>query len=205
MRSPLRQGDLDGLCGLYALVNAATYLCSKAGKPLGGRERLELFQKMALKLFRCLEDRRRRRRDPASACPSIAFLWEGTSIRDLPPMLDELRDFLLERVEIRIERSQPLLGNNRPDNLEQFWSRLRDSLEQGAGRSVAIVGYAWRCDGVEEGHWTCVKAMTDKRMIRLDSVGGKILLRSRVTIKKPTRQHPYRLAPHDVYLLALAQ
>ncbi len=203
MRSPMKQGDLDGLCGLYALVNAASYLSLKAGKPLGGKERLELFQRMALRLYNCLEQRRSRRRNPDTATPSIAFLWEGTSVRDLPPMLDELRGFLLEKVEIRVERSQPLLGNNRPQSLEQFWSRLRDSLEQGGGRSVAIVGYTWHSDGGEEGHWTCVKAMTKRRMIRLDSVKGKVLLRSRVTIKGPTRRHPYKLAPHDVYLLGL--
>ncbi|MEJ5375269.1 MAG: hypothetical protein WHX93_01675 [bacterium] len=204
MRSPMRQGDLDGLCGLYALVNAASYLCIKAGKPLGQKERLELFQRIVLRLYQCLEQRRTRRRSPESASPSIAFLWEGTSVRDLPPMLDELKDFLLEKGGIRIERSQPLLGNSRPQTLQQFWSRLRESLDQGQGRSVAIVGYTWRSEGMEEGHWTCVKAMTERRMIRLDSVQGKILLRSRVTVRDPTKRHPYKLAPHDVYLLNLA-
>lgn len=203
MRSPMKQGDLDGLCGLYALVNAAAYLCIKAGRPLAGKERLELFQRMALRLYQCLEQRRNRRRNPDSAAPSIAFLWEGTSVRDLPPMLDELKDFLLEKAEIRVERSQPLLGNSRPQSLEQFWSRLKACLEQGNGRFVAIVGYTWHSNGVEEGHWTCVKAMTERRMIRLDSVKGKVLLRSRVTVRGPTRRQPYKLAPHDVYLLGL--
>ncbi|MGQ9858435.1 MAG: hypothetical protein ACUVS3_07065 [Thermodesulfobacteriota bacterium] len=203
MRAPLRQGDLDGLCGLYALVNAATYLSLKAGRPLGRNDRLELFQRMVLKLFHSMERRRIRRRDPESACPSIAFLWQGTSIKDLPPMLDELREFLSKRLGLMIWRSQPLLGNRRPESLEQFWSRLKECLDASEGRAVAIVGYGWRSNGVEEGHWTCVQSMTERVMLRLDSVGGKILRRSRVTIGQPTRRHPYRLAPHDVYLLTL--
>ena len=59
MRAPLKQGDLDGLCGLYALVNATVYLTSKSGRQLSHRDRLELFKVLATRLFAYLDRRGR--------------------------------------------------------------------------------------------------------------------------------------------------
>lgn len=42
MHKPYRQGDLDGLCGVYALVNAVDYLCG----PLSKRKAKKLFAQM---------------------------------------------------------------------------------------------------------------------------------------------------------------
>lgn len=203
MRVPLRQGDLDGLCGLYALVNAAVYLTAKAGKRMSRRDRLELFKRLAIRLFDHLDNRRRRRKGKGAGSPAIGFLWAGTSIKELPPMLDELQAFVEEKTGVKLVRLQPLLRNHRPRTLDQFWMRLREHLQGSEGKAVAIVGYNWRTDGREEGHWTCVKAMTDRQMVRVDSVGGKVLRRSRVTMRPPTRSRPYRVALHDVYLLAV--
>lgn len=203
MRVPLRQGDLDGLCGLYALVNAAVYLAARVGKRLSRKDRLDLFKRLAIRLFEHLDTRRRRRKGNGAGSPPIGFLWAGTSIKELPPMLDELQSFVEEKVGVNLVRFQPLLRNHRPKTLDQFWIRLREYLEQYEGRAVAIVGYNWKMDGREEGHWTCVKAMTDRQMVRVDSVGGKVLRRSRVTMRPPTRSRPYRVALHDVYLLTV--
>ncbi len=203
MRVPLKQGDLDGLCGLYALVNATVYLTSRAGRRLDHAERLDLFKRLATRLFAHLDRRRRRWKHNGTRSLPIGFLWDGTSIKELPPMLEELQRFVEEKMEVRIIRSQPLLRNYRPETLDQFWVRLKEYLEGYEGSAVAIVGYNWRIDGREEGHWTCVKAMTDRQMVRVDSIGGKILRRSRVTMRPPTRTRPYRVALHDVYLLTV--
>jgi hypothetical protein len=37
MHKPYRQGDLDGLCGVYALVNAVDYLCGPLSLPKAKR------------------------------------------------------------------------------------------------------------------------------------------------------------------------
>ena len=203
MRVPLKQGDLDGLCGLYALVNATVYLTSRVGKRLDHAERLDLFKRLVTRLFGHLDRRRRRWKRNGTRSLPIGFLWDGTSIKELPPMLEELQRFVEEKMEVRIIRSQPLLRNHRPETLDQFWVRLKEYLEGSEGRAVAIVGYNWRIDGREEGHWTCVKAMTDRQMVRVDSIGGKILRRSRVTMRPPTRTRPYHVALHDVYLLSV--
>jgi hypothetical protein len=42
MSKPYQQGDLDGLCGVYALVNAVDYLCG----PLSHRKARQLFQQI---------------------------------------------------------------------------------------------------------------------------------------------------------------
>jgi hypothetical protein len=199
----LKQGDLDGLCGLYALVNAAVYLTPKSGRHLSRRDRLELFKALAIRLFSHLDRRGQRRKDNGAGSPPIGFLWAGTSIKELPPMLDELQRFVEEKTGAKIVRSQPLLRNYRPETLDQYWVRLKECLEMESGRSVAIVGYNWKTDGREEGHWTCVRAMTERQMVRVDSIGGKILRRSRMTMRPPTRTRPYRVALHDVYLLTL--
>jgi len=42
MAKPYQQGDLDGLCGVYALVNAVDYLCG----PLSRRKAIQLFEQI---------------------------------------------------------------------------------------------------------------------------------------------------------------
>jgi hypothetical protein len=203
MRTPLRQGDLDGLCGLYALINGVVHITSYNGKRLSQADRLELFKRMATRLFERLNGRQVKRKTSNGKRPPISFLWEGTSIKELPPMLDEIQQFVTERLGVRIVRSQPLLGNHRPESLDQYWARLKGCLEEHQGRAIAIVGYNWRTERGEEGHWTCVRGVSERQMIRVDSLGGKVLRRSRLTMKPPTRMRPYRVAPHDLYLLAI--
>ena len=45
---PYRQGDLDGLCGIYAIINAVSFLCP------------EMDRETARDLFRVLNERLRR-------------------------------------------------------------------------------------------------------------------------------------------------
>ncbi len=203
MGTPLRQGDLDGLCGLYALINAADYLTIRAGKRLSHADRLELFKGLATTLFERLNGQQDKRKNHNGKSPPISFLWAGTSIKELPPMLIEIQRFLGERLGVRVARSQPLVGNHRPETLDQYWGRLQRCLTRRDGQAIAIVGYNWRTPRGEEGHWTCVRGVTDRQMIRLDSLGGKVLRRSRLTMKPPSQARPYRVAPHDLYLLTL--
>ena len=58
MRKPYQQGDLDGLCGVYALVNAVDYLCG----PLSKKSARRLFHQILTHLedkgplaSRCIE------------------------------------------------------------------------------------------------------------------------------------------------------
>ena len=68
-RDAWMQGGLDGMCGLYATVNAVQYL---RGKTLTEEEAIELFKDLT--------------RPVAKKFP--ALLWEGTSLQEVRDILD---------------------------------------------------------------------------------------------------------------------
>ncbi len=109
-----RQGHLDGLCGIYAIVNALAELGHK-GKP-------ELIFETACQAL------------PNSRWPSL--LWEGTTLHDLKRMIKACRtELALDtiRVSYPFDKSQP------PSN-EDYWQELDKLFIENPENKCAIIG-----------------------------------------------------------------
>ncbi|MBM4271646.1 MAG: hypothetical protein FJ139_05735 [Deltaproteobacteria bacterium] len=201
MRRPFKQGDMDGFCGIYTLVNAIKYL---AGLKFTEDDASGLFRELVRVVFK----RNNRRRKNKSKSP-VDFIWEGTSVHDISHMLRKTKHFL-ESKKLDLVWQKPLQGRRRPKKIDQYWKQLQTSFEGccSQGRCVAIVDYNWQLDNSnrERGHWTCVTNMTEKTMILLDSCMKKgrrfsKLSRLRCTLGIPTNGKPYRLLAHNVSIL----
>src|SRR3954453_17625924 len=131
---PYRQGRLDGLCGIYALINALRLLCPR------------LDEDACERVFCALIETRARQ----TASP-LAVISHGLSRRELVQLIGPWRRFVAKELGIRltVERlkvSDPTLGG--------MWRSLCRALD---GQGVAIIGL----DGAER-HWTVAYAATER-------------------------------------------
>ena len=187
MRKIKHQGEMDGLCGVYALVNA---IISLAGQRLSEKDGTDLFKELIRSIYR--RNNRKRKEKPITP---IEFIWDGASTRDISYMLKETMKFLGSK--------------SSPNNVDQYWKRLEEAFNDSGGQKkcVAIIDYNWQIDSnKEEGHWTCVTKVTENILFLHDSImspGAKLkkIYRSRCTLGNPTSRRPYRLFAHNVSLL----
>lgn len=198
MRNPLHQGRMDGLCGIYALVNGISVLVQNR---LSTGDLSELFKELVRALYR-----RNHRRKPRNGTP-IEFIWEGTNVHDISLLLRTSRSFLANR-GLTLTWSRPLQGAGRPATLNQYWDRLKSSFDECENRCVAIIDYNF--DGIdgEEGHWTCVEKVTARTMKLLDSSLSihsprGVIRKASCTLGEKTAKRPYRLFGHNVYLVQI--
>jgi len=168
-----RQGELDSLCGVYAIINALSAVCPE----LDGDFAAILFRKLIGALSQNVER-------------PMRTLYNGMSQAAVEALL-ALAQYELDRgLEIRV-KVRPLQQLGRRPTLGDLWKRLGGELSR---KQVAIVGLS----GVHE-HWTVAYAVTDKLMRLLDSSERHVLLRSRCTLQ-PARTR-YRISPHAIILI----
>ena len=200
MVKPLQQGEMDGLCGIYALVNAIRRL---AGQRLSEEDGTDLFKELIRSVYK--RNNRKRKKKPQTP---IEFIWDGTSTQEISYMLKKSKDFLKDR-NLNLDWKKPLQGRNRPNNIDQYWRRLQEAFQEHGGQDkcAAIVDYNWQIDNHEEdGHWTCVIKITENILFLHDSfkrrdIKFKKMYKSRCTLGTPTSSRPHRLFAHNVSLL----
>lgn len=177
---PFRQGHLDGLCGLYAIVNALDLLRD------GG---LTHSEDEAHRIMRALVD----------AVPEHfpRAIWDGTKVRHIRRMLAAANLFARKRYKFGIDWSEPFLRRDF-DTPTQYHAALRAELD---GGHLAIIGLAPPWD-----HWTLVRAASDEGLDCVDSIELKHLALSDLHIRKRAKDKPpvdaeFVLDIHQVFLL----
>jgi len=191
---------MDGMCGIYAVMNGVSVLVQNR---LSTSDLSDLFKELVSALYRRNHSRRPRKSLP------IEFIWEGTNVHEISLLLRTSKAFLA-LYDLELVWSRPLQGRSRPSTVGQYWARLKKCFDDCEGRCVAILDYNFDGDEGEEGHWTCVEKMTERTMRLLDSSLSihsprGVIRRSACTLGEKTPRRPYRLFPHNVYLVRLRQ
>jgi hypothetical protein len=168
---PYRQGRLDGLCGVYTLINALRLLCPKLDEDDCERAFCALI--------------RARTRQAASP---LTVISGGLSRRELLWLIDSWQRFAAREVEINLTVSRLKVPEL---SLRGIWRGLCRALD---GKSVAIVGL----DGVER-HWTVAHAATERTLRVADSSGLQMIFRSQCTVARTSLR--YQLRPSEVLLV----
>jgi hypothetical protein len=171
---PLRQGELDGLCGVYSVINAVRLLCPEINQA----DLPALFRT----LIRTLSRRRIRLTD------AVAL---GLEIRTVRALANSACDYINDELQIRLKARRPHKPR-RAYRLNRFWHWLQAELSKG---NILIVGVSGKL-----AHWTVVYRITDKSAHLADSDGLKTLLRSRCTLR--ATRSLYQLRPEDVIILS---
>jgi hypothetical protein len=168
---PYRQGRLDGLCGLYALINALRLLCPKLDE--------DACERVFCALIRA------RARQAASP---LSVIHGGLSRRELLRLIGSWQRFTAREFGVTVTVSR--LKVSEP-TLRGLWKGLGRALD---GKSVAIVGL----DGVER-HWTVAHAATERTLRVTDSSGLRMIFRSQCTVGCTSVR--YQLRPSEVLVV----
>lgn len=149
---PYRQGELDALCGVYAVVNLVRLVAAPYQR-LTRSASWELFGELMAELGE-------RGRLPAA-------VTEGCGTGPMVHMVGRARRWLGDRygLELRVER--PFVGRTKRQQAgDQLLPMLARHMEEPA-RAVLL--------GLVE-HWTVVRAVSDRRLRLFDSA-GRVYLR----------------------------
>jgi hypothetical protein len=144
---PFEQGDLDGLCGVYAVVNAAR-LAAHPHRRLPAAECRGLFAALLAELA---EEGRLR-----------GFVAAGLGNRVLARLLRRAGQWLRKRHGLALEVRRPFAKRDQPGP-EACLRALAEHLARPG--TAAIVG--------SDEHWTVVRAVTPKRLLLADSDGRR--------------------------------
>jgi hypothetical protein len=187
---PLVQGELDGLCGLYSIINSliwGLYSLQIAGhrprhrsRPLGEREIETLFLSLITHLNR-----------KHGVRPVVI----GISALELARLLRHSATWLSAKRDLRLTFMRPFYRRRRA-TIGQVCQVLSNHLA-GAG-TAAIIGLEWPWR-----HWTVVNGVTATRLALLDSSGDPYLTLRR----RPRNSERQRrlLRPGEVFLLKLCE
>src|SRR4051812_31529052 len=132
---PYCQGDLDGLCGLYAIINALSALCPEIDKDIA----LGMFGHLARHMQGRLKE----------PMPVIAYGIGPTSFRLL---LERAIRYLHKTMGIEIEVTGFATGKRNLE-LRKLWRLLAQQLD---GEQIAILSIR----GAQQ-HWTVAYAATE--------------------------------------------
>ncbi|WP_114189015.1 hypothetical protein [Microvirga aerophila] len=155
-RRAYRQGDLDGLCGVYAIVNALRHVL---------RLRDEQCQKLFGKLIKALEQ----------DCDHLHHpLLRGMYFAQLKRLMVFAGQRRIQGQKLKFEaRTLRLTRDQR--TLPSLWTALNQEVGPAC---VAIVGITGATD-----HWCVVYRVTPKTLWLLDSDGWTYMRRSRCTVR----------------------
>lgn len=172
------QGSLDGLCGVYAIVNS---MGSVGGKKVTVEIQREIFRALAKNLN--------------SDGKLHDLMVEGINFRTLGKLLDVAIAMIHEQTGGLIERT--VACRTGKTTLDDFWLLLEQQIaSNNAGSCILGLG------GKHE-HWTCVKAITEKSIRLIDSDGLKAIQRSRATVGAVNSSRQHKLFPTQTYFLKL--
>ena len=174
---PLQQGDLDGLCGVYSIVNAARLLAPR----LGEKGTKQLFASL-------MQAVRRLDRGPK------AIVHNGLERDQLGKLIEAMQAHVAENHGVGI------VVRHVPPELRREWSvaTLWNWLQRGLlNRSVAILGLHGRHD-----HWTLAVAVSPGQIELYDSDDLRVLRRSLCKVSGRRNRGVNIIKAADVVLLS---
>lgn len=176
-----RQGSLDCLCGLYAVLNATEILIVKFAN-----NRPEIGQKRALfgELVSYLAKKNKLEK----------ALVEGIDKIDSRGGLLDIAVRSVKKYQKQKMRKEQAFPNDLV-SLDEYWERLTHHLKQ--EKTSVIISLSGRRE-----HWTCVKEITRNALILADSSGLKQIDRYQCLIGTEEKGM-YTLWPAMTYLLFL--
>jgi hypothetical protein len=145
---PYKQGELDALCGVYAVVNGVRVVTAP---------HLHLPRSAAVDLFAELTSKAVGRKFLREA------IVEGMTPKDLAPLLDRAQIWLRKNYDICLHVEQPFPRGSTVSRLSLY--RVLEHLEVPGAAAIVSTRV----------HWTVAVSATERRLYLLDSNGRRYL------------------------------
>ena len=169
--SPFRQGDLDGLCGIYVIINCVRFLCPEANS------------KFLDTLFRVILKRLEREVDKP-----LAVLWRGIEQPVLLGLAECSIAYVRKKFGIKLRVKLPRRPLRKSKSVAKIWRGVGKSVSKERVAILSIQGFI--------SHWTAVSAVTPKTMRLFDSSGQRVLRSSCCSVARKGKR--YHLDPRGI-------
>ena len=164
-----QQGNLDGLCGIYSIINAT--------KSLGIRCSQWTWQDVFLEIIELIYHNK---------C-SHQFITDGLSTPDISKAL---RQVICHRFDVHYTKPYHRQPGAR---LRLLWKTLYVHLNSEQNRSAIVC-----IESPTHAHWTVVQSLSHKRLTLLDSSGRSHINRHLCTTTEVSESHPILIYPTTV-------
>jgi hypothetical protein len=163
-RTPYFQGNIDGLCGFYGIINAFQCLFPAT---FSEDEAWELMVALCEKL--------------AHKFPSV--IWRGAGVDDTVALFEAAQDYAVKtkRLGGTVRVTRPY-ARRKMERMQDFWKEIADFLDEGERlkiKRVAFVGI-----GHPDNHWTIATRVTPRSVTFFDSWELKRLALRQFTISR---------------------
>ena len=174
LRRAYRQGDLDGLCGVYSVINAVRALCPEVDSDAAAW----LFETLIQVL------------PTTGAHPSTAVA-NGIGRTTLASLIAEAISYIDDEYDIGLAVRRLPKALRRTSELDQLWQSLAATVSP---TCVAVLGLGGR-----HSHWTVAVRVSPRQIRLFDSGTMGVLRRSQCTVGKALTR--YGISPPHVFLI----
>ena len=188
--NPWQQGELDGLCGIYSIINAMKHLALSRGMEFSDPAGTILFRRMVRYLHK-------RNKLPHA-------LWDGTSFTHVKDFIAEADRFMKREYGLELTY-KTLARKGQITRKDVFWrvldGALRGDETRGFGLEtphpkVALLGL-----GLPSPHWTLAYQVTN-RSIRLIDSGSRYNLKYSQCTLGVSKSESWVIEPEHTFLLS---
>jgi hypothetical protein len=168
---PLRQGELDGLCGVYSIINATQLVVGQLPK----QTCYDLFYES----LKALEPKR----------PLSILVSTGINTNDIALILQKV---ICSRY--KIQRCK-FFHTSKGVSVNRYWIRLLRFM-RGRNRSVilSVASRHWS-------HWTAIRSVSERRILCFDSTNRKVIYKAHCATGGISQTKPLQLYPSPTFFL----
>lgn len=174
---PYAQGELDGLCGVYAIVNAVEASVTGWNKQNADG----LFKHLVTRL--------------SGEGRLHMAMADGIGVRELCRLIDYAGAYLADEYGLSLKRRNAFA---RRVPLSSYWQRIQEHL-QGRGQT-AIIGLWGKYE-----HWSCAHSITGRTVHLSDSGWYPIrrIYRANCTTAQPNERRPHEVSATMSILISI--
>ena len=171
---PYKQGDVDGLCGAYSIINSARLITKKLTED----------DCMALldRIIHHVEQKKK----------ISSIITGGLSVRDMEGVMKKVMP-----KEFGIRAVRPFRTKKKV-TINVFWNEVSKFINGNHGRKaviIAIENHVWD-------HWTVIESISEKQARLFDSSEIARIDRKRCTTGKRNRNRTYSLGVENTFFLS---